>query len=319
MFKRIFTLFGLATVYLLVGCKTVDWKPSHPFPSMNQRKETSDDMGRPTQMTVIWKDSVIQSGTSRPTKGFGGRIYFNDSKDQPVKVDGELIVYGYDESNRSESSAPDHKYVFPSSEFQKHYSKSEIGHSYAIWIPWEKVGGLEKAISLIPVFKTTDGKVIQGGQSMCVLPGKKPEDQTVEKTVAPMTTRSPSRVTQSSTTQEGNGVVLASATATDNSSSDVRFAAPSDTPTTRIRASTVDVPRSLARRLAQLPPQTISQSKHTQASQEYDAVTKRLSDERASREKRHERLRERLDREQDETNTSPTQRPVFGQPGGFGG
>ncbi len=38
------------------------------------------------------------------TRGFGGRIYFYNDRSQAVPVDGELVVYGFDDTARHNGS-----------------------------------------------------------------------------------------------------------------------------------------------------------------------------------------------------------------------
>ena len=127
-------------------------------------------------MAAIWKDSVFEKPGSASVRGFGARIFFYDVDNQAVKADGELLVYGFDDSNelKADNSKADRKYVFQADKFQSHFSETDLGPSYSVWIPWEKVGGFRKTITLIPVFKTADGRVLKSGQSMNVLPGRNP-------------------------------------------------------------------------------------------------------------------------------------------------
>ena len=86
------------------------------------------------------------------------------------------MVYAFDEDGRDPSNAkPDRKYVFTKEQFAKHYSKSNIGHSYSVWIPWDEVGGPQKQISLIVRFTPDKGDVVVGEQTRHLLPGRTPE------------------------------------------------------------------------------------------------------------------------------------------------
>ena len=47
---------------------------------------------------------------------------------KPVKVDGTLEVYAFDETDRDPTnSAPDRKYVFSPEDFRKHFSEGKLG------------------------------------------------------------------------------------------------------------------------------------------------------------------------------------------------
>ena len=140
-------------------------------------REKESEPTQPVTMVVTWKGAVYETVGAK-ARGFGGRIFFYDEANNAVAADGELTVYGFDDSDKQPGdSSPDKKFVFRASEFQTHKSENGLGISYSIWVPWEKLGGYRKTISLIPIFKTVDGKILKGGQSVNVLHGKTPEKQ----------------------------------------------------------------------------------------------------------------------------------------------
>lgn len=139
----------------------------------------SGEAGRPVKLAAMWTDAVMTRPDVPPTRGFGGRLlFYNAEAGQPVKVKGSLVVYAFDETHRDPSNnKADKKYVFEAEEFAKHYSKCKLGHSYSVWIPWDKVGGEQKQISLICRFTPETGGVVVGEQSTQALEGKLPPEQ----------------------------------------------------------------------------------------------------------------------------------------------
>ncbi len=127
----------------------------------------------PHKMTSVWTHTVLNQMGKRGVRGFGGRIMFYQSdKDESVMVDGTLTVYAFDESNKHrQTTNPDRKFVFLSEKLKDHYSKSNIGHSYSIWIPWDEVGGEQKQISLITRFEPKEGTAIMSENTRKLLPG----------------------------------------------------------------------------------------------------------------------------------------------------
>lgn len=135
---------------------------------------------RPENMVVIWKDAVLEKPGTPSVRGFGARIYFHDADNQAIKVEGELVVFGFDDSGVEgalHSKKPTKKFVFTNEQLQTHFSESNIGASYSIWIPWDKFGPDQKAIALIPIFKTSDGITLNGGSTTNVLPSDKSEKE----------------------------------------------------------------------------------------------------------------------------------------------
>jgi hypothetical protein len=132
--------------------------------------------GKPDRVTALWNDAVANTAGQPPVRGFGGRLMFYESKgDTPVKIDGTLIVYAFDETNRDPNNCkPDCKYVFTPEQLPKHYSKTKVGHSYSVWLPWDMAGGMQKEITLIVRFEPKLGAPIVGDQCKEILPGLLP-------------------------------------------------------------------------------------------------------------------------------------------------
>ncbi len=246
--KYYLTTYCLAAVlFSCVGCSGIksnvkNWNPL----SVLTRQQETDFQAKPSSMAVIWSDSVFEKPGVQSVKGFGGRIFIYDQGNDPIKADGELIVYGYDESNPTKvdgnHSGADKKFVFPQEKFQGHYSQSDLGPSYSVWIPWEKTGSVRKSITLIPVFKTSDGGVLRCGQSINVLPGRKP-DNDENSNPADLST-SQNVIAQASFQKPAANSDRHSRVAHASQASDINSAKP------RLRTTTLNLPPSLAKKLA---------------------------------------------------------------------
>ena len=204
--RRTFLLVSL--VVLHTGCQS--WSPFKSKKNLEQlagnanpiaNKSQANDSNRrtlPARVAVVWKEQVYQPNSGIPVRGFTGRFYFYDTQDQLVGVDGELRVYGYDDTKSATSRIADQVFVFPAEKFAKHYSPSDLGPSYNFWIPWEEYGGLRKAITLVPVFKTVDGQIIQGNPDHLSLKGRAPEVPKLQRTIVSQSTEAMVPVTRSS-------------------------------------------------------------------------------------------------------------------------
>ena len=157
-------LSSLVGIVALAGCAT----------EFDLRKNVPWEMGKdgkfesPTQVAAFWTEAVQNSpAKEKGVRGFGGRIYFyGKNPNKPVKVKGSLVVYAFDETNRDPANiVPDRKYVFSADQFQANYSKTGLGHSYSIWLPWDDVGGEQRQISLIVRFTSDKGEIVSGDQS----------------------------------------------------------------------------------------------------------------------------------------------------------
>ncbi len=160
----------LGTLWL-TGCSslTTSESPWKKLPWMGEEEE--EPYPNPRKMAVTWTPDVIMRTGATPTRGFGGRVFFYDEKTRPVPVDGELAIQAF-------IPGPDGKpekikrYGFTAEQFTRHYSQTDLGASYSIWIPWDAVGGEEAKITLIPSFRTKEGKSVNGTASVVLLPGK---------------------------------------------------------------------------------------------------------------------------------------------------
>ena len=168
----------LAAVVFSTGCST--FKPQLPkmsslLGSSESKTASKDDepqlnYGTPERMLAVWKDSVRKTPGQKAMRGFGGRIYLYDGDGAAIRAAGELVVYGFDDSNEDrEGSKADQKIVLNNDMFQKRYSPSALGDSYSVWIDWDEIGGPEKSVTLIPFFRTPDGKIVKAGQAISTL------------------------------------------------------------------------------------------------------------------------------------------------------
>ena len=175
-------------VFASVGCQTTNKLSNRPrdksaslldrLPFVNKDKDDEEPYPNPVKVASTWTpDTLVQTGRV-PTRGFGGRIFFYDEKSRPVPVDGTLIVHGFDEKAADPKQSVK-RFEFTPEQFTKHFSKSDLGASYSIWIPWDAMGGEQKKVSLVTSFKTKEGRMVQGSPTTMMLPGA-PEDTSEE-------------------------------------------------------------------------------------------------------------------------------------------
>ena len=168
----------VAALPAMVGCTNFDISNRIPWELGDPAQSK-----QPIKVAAMWTDTVLNQAGRPSTRGFGGRLMFHATEGgKPVKVQGSLVVYAFDETNRDPNNAvPDRKFVFTADQFAKHYSKSNMGHSYSVWLPWDEVGGEQKEISLIVRFLPQHGPAVVAEQSKHLLPGRqtpKPEGET---------------------------------------------------------------------------------------------------------------------------------------------
>ncbi len=145
------------------------WSPSTWF---------EDEYQTPTSLAVIWSPDVLTVAGQPSMRGFGGRVFFYNEKMQAVPVEGDLTIHGFDGDRLKvdpQSNVADKKFPFASEQLVDHFSPSDLGASYSIWVPWDPAGGPRKEVSLVATFKSKDGKIVQGAPAKLSLMGKSPE------------------------------------------------------------------------------------------------------------------------------------------------
>lgn len=161
MIGRVIAMIAIVTT---LGCNS--FKPEWKW-----RKESEPKI--PESILPIWSDTVLHQPGQPGVRGFGGRVYFYAEKGgDPVQVDGSLSVYVFDGgAHDATSSKPLRKFVITADQLVNHHSKSELGDSYSIWIPWDKVGGPSRSLSLIARFDGRNGGTAISEASNKLLPG----------------------------------------------------------------------------------------------------------------------------------------------------
>ncbi len=176
----------------------------------------------PKSMVAIWTEDTLAVPGKPVTRGFGGRLYFYNEKSQAIPVEGELMVYGFDDSvTPSSTSGPvptaspsdqelaqaGKKFKFTAEQFTQHFSHSDLGASYSIWIPWDAAGGEQKKVTLLPTFISKDKRVVRGETNKLTLSGKthavasnQPANNTVQLASATIPTNAANIFSNASTT-----------------------------------------------------------------------------------------------------------------------
>jgi hypothetical protein len=193
---RSWTLLLIAALGTSAGCTTFATPKLGDIFSREKVKESK--YPAPARIVAIWSPATLNVPGKPPIRGFGGRLYFYNDDNQAVPVEGQLVVYAYDDTGRREpSKTPDKRFGFKPEQLASHYSPGSLGASYSIWIPWDPVGGPAAEISLVPAFTSSNGKVVMGQPSRNSLPGRAPDaTQPVFSPYSPMT--GPSHVQQAS-------------------------------------------------------------------------------------------------------------------------
>lgn len=156
-------LFGLP------GCQPFTGKKS--MVPWGKRKE--DPKVLPDHILAVWTDTVLHQPSQKGIRGFGGRVYFYEKdKPDPIEVHGSLAIYVFDAEDESvDTQKPLRKFAFTTDQLASHMSKTSIGPSYSLWLPWSEVGGQPMKLSLITRFEGEEGGTTISDPVIKLLPG----------------------------------------------------------------------------------------------------------------------------------------------------
>ncbi len=161
-------LLCLSCLLSTLGCQFAPKKSIVDWPWMK-----TDTKSVPDRILPVWTDSVLHQPSQPGVRGFGGRVYFYGKENtEPIEVDGNFAVYVFDaEDNFSTTQKPLRKFVFTADQFKSHMSKTSMGPSYSVWIPWGEVGGPPRKLSLISRFEGREGGTTISDPTIKLLPG----------------------------------------------------------------------------------------------------------------------------------------------------
>ena len=170
------------TALAFSGCKQLDLENSLERFGIEEKPKIPD------RLVCVWIDDVRYQPGKPAMRGFGGRLmFYSKGEEKPIKVDGSLSVYVFDDQDDNPAeSIPLKEFRTPQEVLPLHYSKSDIGHSYSFFLDWDEVGGPQKVLTLIVRFKDATGKVVVSDAARQTLTGVQ---QTTGGTIINKTTK----------------------------------------------------------------------------------------------------------------------------------
>ncbi len=242
---RLLTALCCLLLAMFSGCQ---FAPNFSKPRWPWAKEKPAPM--PERVMAVWTDTVLHQSNQPGVRGFGGRVYFYEQEGKdPIEVDGGLAVYVFDADKLElHDQRPLRKFVFTPEQFASHMSRTSLGASYSVWLPWGEVGGPPKRLSLIARYEGKTGGTNISEPTIKMLPGVPERSVSSEAEMASQNGSSPYQlVGHTSSTSEGTVNAANGNQATENGG-DFRsqFQAPSKRPR---NIPSIDLPPSFQRHL----------------------------------------------------------------------
>jgi hypothetical protein len=129
---------------LLSGCATLNL----PWDKEKFSKATAQNPV--VQIVCLWEQAEGRDPEGVPCRGFAGQILFLSNRHAtPVEVDGDVRIYLFDNvGTTEEQSKPLRQFDFTTEAWELHLSKSAVGPSYSVFVPYVRRGQFNPQCSL---------------------------------------------------------------------------------------------------------------------------------------------------------------------------
>jgi hypothetical protein len=158
----------VAALLTLSGCATLQFPWDDKVPEASKKNPV-------VQITCLWEPSEGRDPNGILCRGFAGQILFLGNKGgTPVKVDGSVMIYLFDnQGTPEEQAAPVHQYNFDAVSWSQHMRVGTMGPTYHVFVPYTRQGTYEALCSLRVKLTPKEGSPIYSDHSEIPLRGKK--------------------------------------------------------------------------------------------------------------------------------------------------
>ncbi|MFG0333981.1 MAG: hypothetical protein ACF8TS_11515 [Maioricimonas sp. JB049] len=181
-------LLGLVCLAVLAttGCQSLDL-----FSKMSGRKPLKEATAEQPAIEVLcfWEAAEGRGLDNLPTRGFAGQVlFFTSGSAEPVKVNGDVRVYLFDDQGTPEEQArPIHQFDFHAHAWETFLRETNVGAAYQLFIPYTRKGVHQAECGIRVRFTPENGLPLYSKMAAITLPGKKvisPAAQTASPEVA---------------------------------------------------------------------------------------------------------------------------------------
>jgi hypothetical protein len=136
-------------------------------------------IGRPKPATGVgrivslWEAAEGSDPEGMPTRGFAGQIMFFTVEDTPVKVDGKVVIYQYDQYDDTQlNPQPIHSFTFEPDAWNVHCTNGTLGQTYSVFVPYMAPNTGTVNCGLRVEFHCADGRKVSSDITSVLLLGK---------------------------------------------------------------------------------------------------------------------------------------------------
>jgi hypothetical protein len=126
------------------GCATL----TIPWAAGKFAKATAQNPA--VQIVCLWEQAEGRDPDGIPCRGFAGQILFLANRHAaPLEIDGDVRIYLFDNVGSADDQAkPLRQYDFTSEAWRMHLTKSAVGPSYSVFVPYVRRGQANAQCSL---------------------------------------------------------------------------------------------------------------------------------------------------------------------------
>lgn len=155
----------------LSGCQTFTAVVHKPFSSI----PTASSKEPVVEMICLWEPAEGIGIDNLPCRGFAGQILFFTSRGtEPVKVNGDVHIYVFDDLGTPEEQAkPIHRFDFDKDSFQAFLTETNLGIAYQLFIPYTRKTTHKATCSLRIKVTPEGGRDVYSKMASVILSGTK--------------------------------------------------------------------------------------------------------------------------------------------------
>lgn len=139
------------TLFACLGWLLLTTLGCHSIPLFSRTKFIEADAKHPVmEVLCLWEPAEGRGMDNMPCRGFGGQVlFFSSGHIEPVKVEGEVRIYVFDEEGvHGDPSLPIHQFDFPAAAWNTFIRPSNLGASYQLFVPYTRKGMHEAACTM---------------------------------------------------------------------------------------------------------------------------------------------------------------------------
>lgn len=163
-------LLGAVALFSLVGCS----QSTSGLSTVSKKLGVARRDSPIVRVVCLWEPAEGTGIDGAPARGFAGQILFFNAVDAtPVRVDGKVEVYQFDDMGTvEEQSKPIHKFAFDSGAWNLHLVTNGLGPSYNVFLPYVKKHSFQTTCALRLRFTPEVGSPVYSEMHSVTLRGK---------------------------------------------------------------------------------------------------------------------------------------------------